>query len=332
MDIRQPTHHPGRAALALPVSLEQFDYQVTDTFFPMDCESSRDYAGEFRGLLDARQLGQLGFAAVKSTPLDVYRRRRHIGQVSDSTYLVKIQVAGQSVILQRGREAHLRPGDFTVCLSSEPYELHFACDYSQVVLAVPSLLMEECVHQPERHLGMRMDSSSGANGLFTQFVISIAQKLDSIDGVLAQRLEANVIDLLATTLGYTQETQRRDLHSNGVKIEYLHRIKQFMRKHLQDERLAPEWIASAHNISTRYLHMLFEAESASVSRYIQNMRLQASRLALSDPAFAHFTVCEIAYRSGFKDSSHFSRVFKSEFGEAPARFRKQSLDCGGADT
>ncbi|PLW82422.1 hypothetical protein CWI75_11715 [Kineobactrum sediminis] len=327
-----PDYHPGQAGLALPASLEQFDCQVTDTFFPMDCETARDYAGEFRGILDSRQLGQLGFAAVKSTPLDVYRRRRHIGQVSDSTYLVKVQVEGQSLVMQRGREALLQPGDFTVCLSSEPYELHFACDYSQVVLAVPSSLMEDCVHQPERHLGMRMESSEGANGLFSQFVISIARKLDTIDGVLAQRLEANVIDLLATTLGYTQETQRRDLHSNGVKIEYLHRIKQFIRKHLEDERLAPEWIAAAHNISTRYLHMLFENESVSVSRYIQNMRLHVSRLALSDPSFAHFTVCEIAYRSGFKDSSHFSRVFKSEFGEAPARFRKLSLDGRAADT
>lgn len=327
-----PDSHPGKASLALPASLEQFDCQVTDTFFPMDCETARDYAGEFRGILDSRQLGQLGFAAVKSTPLDVYRRRRHIGQVSDSTYLVKVQVEGQSLVMQRGREALLQPGDFTVCLSSEPYELHFACDYSQVVLAVPSSLMEDCVHQPERHLGMRMESGDGANGLFSQFVISIARKLDTIDGVLAQRLEANVIDLLATTLGYTQETQRRDLHSNGVKTEYLHRIKQFIRKHLEDERLAPEWIATAHNISTRYLHMLFENESVSVSRYIQNMRLHVSRLALSDPAFAHFTVCEIAYRSGFKDSSHFSRVFKSEFGEAPARFRKLSLDGHAADT
>ncbi|MEQ8801850.1 MAG: helix-turn-helix domain-containing protein, partial [Haliea sp.] len=311
------------AMLTTTASLERFDDQVRETFFPMDCELARDYPGEFRGLLNSRQLGQLGFAAVKSTPLDVYRRRSHIGEVADSIYLVKVQVAGESQIIQRGREAHLQPGDFTLCLSSEPYELHFADEYSQVVLAIPSALMEECVHQPERHLGVRMAAQNGANGLFSQFVTSIAQKLDGMDGVLAQRLEANVIDVLATTLGYTGEAQRRDLLCNGVRQEYLNRIRQFIRKHLGDQRLTPDWIAAAHNISTRYLHMLFEAESVSICRYIQQLRLQACSQALVDGAFAHSTVAEEAYQYGFKDASHFSRAFKAEFGATPVQFRRE---------
>ncbi len=317
--------------LKTTASLERFDDQVSATFFPMDCELARDYPGEFHGLLNSRQLGQLGFAAVKSTPLDVYRRRSHIGKVTDSIYLVKVQVAGESQVIQRGREAHLAPGDFTLCLSSEPYELHFASDYSQVVLAIPSPLMEECVHQPERHLGVRMAAETGANGLFSQFVTSIAQRLDDMDGVLAQRLEANVIDLLATTLSYAGENQRRDLLCNGVRQEYLSRIRQFIRKHLGDPRLTPDWIAAAHNISTRYLHMLFEAESVSICRYIQQLRLQACSQALADSAFARFTVAEVAYHFGFKDASHFSRAFKAEFGMTPVQYRRErgGLSVGG---
>lgn len=314
----------GTPPPAPSVSLDTFDCQVRDTFFPMECSLARGYLGEFRGLLSSRQFGQLGFAAVKSTPLDVYRRRSHIGEVSDSIYLVKVQVAGQSHVMQRGREAHLHPGDFTLCLSSEPYELHFASEYSQVVLAVPSALMEECVHQPERHLGVRMAAEQGANGLFSQFVASIAQRLDSMDGVLAQRLEANVIDLLATTLAHNGDSQRRDLHCNGVKQEYLHRIRHFIRKHLGDDSLGPDSIAAAHNISTRYLHMLFEAESVSISRYIQQLRLQTCCQALSDSAFSRFTVAEVAYHFGFKDASHFSRAFKAEYGLTPAQYRRRS--------
>lgn len=315
----------GWAGRSAPThSLDSFDAQVRETFFPMECNLARGYPGKFRGLLSSRQFGQLGFAAVRSTPLDVYRRRGHIAEVSDAIYLVKVQVAGESHIRQRGRSAHLQPGDFTLCLSSEPYELHFAEEYSQVVLAVPSPLMEECVHQPERHLGVRMAAEQGANGLFSQFVASIAQRLDSMDGVLAQRLEANVIDLLATTLAHNGDCQRRDLHCNGVKQEYLHRIRHFIRKHLAEDSLGPESIAAAHNISTRYLHMLFEAESVSISRYIQQLRLQSCRQALSDAAFARFTVAEVAYHFGFKDASHFSRAFKNEYGMTPAQYRRGS--------
>lgn len=118
--------------------------------------------------------------------------------------------------------------------------------------------------------------------------------------MLARRLEANVIDLLATTLGYAQEARKRDMLSAGVKCEYIHRIKHFIRRNLDDDRLGPDWIASAHQISTRYLHMLFEGESMSISRYIQSLRLEACRAALADAAFERYSVSEIAYRFGFK--------------------------------
>ena len=302
--------------------VDTFTALVSDTFFPMAVQARRDSAGCFTGALHRRQLGKVGFAKVGSSPLDVYRDRQHIGRASDAAYLVKVQVQGEGLVRHRGREALLRPGDFTLCLSSEPYELHFPQAYSQVVLAVPEPLMEECVPEPARHLGVRMASNVGANGLFSQFVSSIASRLDSLDGVLARRLEANVIDLLSTTLGYARESQRQELLASGVKQEYLQRIKQFIRRHLGDERLGPEWIAEAHGITARYLHRLFEHECESVSRYIQRLRLEACRDALSDDAFAAYPVSEIAYRAGFKDASHFSRAFKKEFGLTPARYRR----------
>ncbi len=310
----------------LPVAqrLDYFDSLVSQTFFPMSCEPNCGAGSEFEGAIQCQQLGEMGFAAIKSSPLDVYRRSSHIGQVSEACYLVKVQVEGEGLLRQRGKEAYLSPGDFTLCLSSEPYDLHFHSDYSQVVLAVPQPMLEECVRQPTQHLGVRMDRNVGANGLFSQFVTSIADRLDSMDGVLAQRLEANVIDLLSTTLGYAQEAQKRDLLRVGVKSEYIQRIKHFIRRNLDSECLSPDTIAAAHDISTRYLHMLFADENVSISRYILHLRLKHCRAALADPSFADYSVSEIAYRFGFNDASHFSRAFKSEYQQTPARFRRDN--------
>lgn len=301
---------------------EQFDSQVSELFFPMACEKPPGERRDFHGRIERTQLGEVGFAAVRSSPLDVYRRRSHIAQVADTQYLVKVQVEGESLVRHRGREAHLLPGDFTLCLSSEPYELHFASEYSQVVLAVPKPLMEDCLHYPERHLGVRKDARIGANGLFSQFVTSIASRLDTMDGVLAQRLEANVIDLLATTLSHSEEAERRERVESGVKCEHLHRIKHFIRGHLHDERLSPAWLAQSQGISTRYLHMLFENEGTSVSRYILAMRLEACRQALDNASYERYSIADIAYRFGFKDPAHFSRAFKRAFGDSPARYRR----------
>ena len=315
-------HSPG---LYPELSLEQFDSQVDALFFPMDCEAPRET--HFSGTLQGRRLGGVGLAAVKSTPLEVYRRRSHIGQVADAVYMVKVQVEGESLVRHCGREAHLRAGDFTLCTSAEPYRISFPGDYCQVVLAIPENVMAACVREPTRFLGLRMDARAGANGLFTQFLVSMSRQLDVMDPLLAQRLESSVMDLLATTLDHAGDMRRHELPDCGVRREYLHRIRAFIRRHLDDERLGPDWIAERHGISTRYLHMLFESESQSVSRHIQQLRLEACKAALADRALGHYSVAEIAYRFGFKDASHFSRVFKSGFGSTPARFRREQCSA-----
>ena len=305
--------------------LEYFNSLVCDTFFPMSCEPCGHFDGDFEAEIKLQKLQQVGLAAIRSSPLDVYRRPGEIALATDAAYLVKVQVNGESVIRQREREAHLQPGDFVMCLSSEPYELHFSDDYAQLVLSVPQPLLNECVRFPEQHLGVRMDSQVGVNGLFSQFVTMLGSRMDQLDGVLAQRLEANVVDLLSTTLGHAQETQKHDVQGAGVKWEYLQRIKAFIRSHLCDENLTPALVADHHGISTRYLHMLFVEEGESVSRFIQRLRLESCHSALASADFADYSVSEIAYRFGFNDASHFSRVFKTLFGETPTSYRKQRL-------
>ena len=307
--------------------LEHFNAQVSSIFSPMRCEVPRDYQGSFNCRLKTNRFQHLGMAAIQSTPLNVYRNRSHIGQAGDAIYMVKVQVEGESLIKHMGREAHLRPGDFTLCSSIEPYRLHFENAYSQIILVVPLPILQECIHQPEQHLGVRMAANVGANGLFSQFVTSIGERLEGINGRLGQRLEANIIDLLATALGYAQDEQKHDLMGQGVQLEYLRRIRHFIRKHLEDERLGPEWIASSYHISTRYLHMLFASEDISISRYIQRLRLEACGAALADRAFRNYSVTEIAYRFGFNDASHFSRVFKAHFDSSPGRYRNKKLDA-----
>ncbi len=302
--------------------LDSFRDLVSDMFFPMAVEPRAQSPQGFSANLQRTDLQQLSLSSVVSSPLDVYRRRSDISRATDAAFLVKVQVSGEGFVKQRGREAHLRPGDFAMCLSSEPYELHFEQEYSQLVLTVPQGLLEQSVRHPEQHLGVRMDSNVGANSLFSQFVTMIAAKLDDLDGILVQRLEANVLDLLSTTLSHAQETQKHDLLGRGVKSEYLMRIKSYIRSHLTDESLTPDQIACSHNISTRYLHMLFADEGESVSRYIQRLRLESCRSALKDTAYAGYSASEIAFHFGFNDASHFSRVFKALYGETPARYRK----------
>ena len=299
----------------------RFDYfseVVSSTFCPMHIERQRGDAGTFEAGLALTRLDELALTVIGSTPIDVHRRRSDLSRVSDAWYLVKFQLEGEALICQREREAHLRPGDFVICSTAEPYSLHFPTSYREAVLAIPEHRLRERVRSPEAWLGRRMASEEPVNGLLSQFVISLSDRLDRLDPAVTQRLEANVLDLLVTALQFGPE---RKPEAEDLAEEHLRRVRNFIHLHLADAQLCPDRIAQAEGISTRYLHMLFRRQGESVSRYVQLQRLDACRRSLERSDLAGMSVTDIAFGWGFNDSSHFNRLFKAEYGVTPKAWR-----------
>ena len=94
-------------------------------------------------------------------------------------------------------------------------------------------------------------------------------------------------------------------------------IARYVRTHLQDPQLGPASIARAYAMSVRTLHALFEDVDASVAGLVRRERLARCLEDLQQPNGG--SVTEIAFRWGFCDAAHFSRVFKREFGATPVR-------------
>lgn len=308
-----------------PARFDRFEAAVNDTFCPMSLEPRLGEAGAFRADVAVARLDQLALTVIGSAPVDVYRRRNHIARVSEAWYLVKFQIEGEALFRQREREAHLRPGDFVICSTSEPYSLHFPDRYREAVLAVPQSRLHERVGSPDAWLGRRMDASEPVNGLLSQFVLSLSQRLDRLDPAVTQRLEANVIDLLVTALQFGPE---RKPETEDLAAGHLRRVRNYIHLHLADAGLCPDRIAQAEGISTRYLHMLFRGEGESVSRYVQVQRLEACRRSLERAEFDAMSITDIAFAWGFNDSSHFNRLFKARFGQTPKAWRVSAR--GGA--
>ncbi len=55
------------------------------------------------------------------------------------------------------------------------------------------------------------------------------------------------------------------------------------------------------------------------------LRLQKSRRLLERPASQHMKIGDIAYMSGFGDSSYFNRRFKVRFGLSPGEWRSRKI-------
>jgi AraC family transcriptional activator of tynA and feaB len=97
----------------------------------------------------------------------------------------------------------------------------------------------------------------------------------------------------------------------------LHRVKDFVERHLADPDLNAALVASAVGLSSRYVNDLFEDEGTSLMRHVWRRRLEKCRKDLQDPAHVGHRVPEIAFRWGFNDLLHFSRAFRQRFGSTP---------------
>ena len=72
----------------------------------------------------------------------------------------------------------------------------------------------------------------------------------------------------------------------------------------------------------RALHALFEDSGESVAGLVRHERL--SRCFDDLGRAGGGSVTEIAFRWGFRDAAHFSRVFKREFGVSPSDVRSSA--------
>jgi AraC-like DNA-binding protein len=95
----------------------------------------------------------------------------------------------------------------------------------------------------------------------------------------------------------------------------------YLRQHLREPSLTPKRIAAANHISVRQLYKLWSTEETSLNDWVLRERLEAARTELAAPDLLHFTIEAISRRSGFIDSSHFSRRFRNAYGMTPREWR-----------
>lgn len=300
---------------------ERFDYfagVVDDLFSPTLCETSSASRQSFRCDVRSAEIGQLKIAKVSTDALCVSRRRRDIARISDAPYLVKFQLQGESLFTQRGNEAHLRPGDFVICSTAEPYHLRFDGPYQMSVLAVADNTMQRMLRNIDQLLGQRMPADDPSCGLLSSFVSVVVDKIESLPGPMAERVETNLLDLLG---GVVSARTEATTIARQPALDTLVKVRGFIDDNLRNRRLGPAMVASAFGISTRYLHKLFSAEPETLTRYIRRCRLEACRQTLIDPAAQSMSITEIALHWGFYDLSHMTRAFSSQFGASPSAFR-----------
>lgn len=282
-------------------------------------EAHRRRFGEYDAEIQTNSLGPLELVRVRCDPVLIERTSRSIAADRTQWYFITLQLERNGIVSQRGRDALLQPGDFTLLDSTEPYCIRFDEPVQRLVVRVPRRELDLRLGKNIDPFAVRFSGDRGLGRVFSSMVQTLASDPESLDTFLGASAAAIALDLLAAAVLPAQKALEPDSCIAGSLL--LLRSQAFIRTNLRNPELRPGFIAANMGISVRYLHKLFQPFGLSVSEWIRNERLRRCYAELADPKLKHRSVMDIAFSNGFNDAAHFSRCFARHFGVSPRSLR-----------
>jgi AraC-like DNA-binding protein len=138
-----------------------------------------------------------------------------------------------------------------------------------------------------------------------------------------RRMTHNVIDLFETLC--LHHGTRLGAMKSDPRGERLDVVLRFIDEHLADPDLDPEMVARAHFMSVRALHKLAHESGTSIAGWIRHRRLENCKADLANPAWRSMSVAAIGARWGLTRASHFTTLFRAEYGMTPSAYRQSCL-------
>jgi AraC-like DNA-binding protein len=293
---------------------------VCDTLGPLDFRADPDVP--LWGEIGAGTLGPVNVGSVlTSTPHSVHRTPGLIRRGSSELYRVVLAMSGGLRLAQEDKTARLLPGEFAIYDFARPYELVYDSAVRLAVFGFPRDLLALPADTAAAMTAVPITADVTAAALAAPFLTRIAADLESYQPASAARLCTALMDLVAAAVAERADAEG-SLPPDSRERTLLLAMHAFIERHLGDADLTPAAVASAHHVSLRQLHRLFETQETTVAAWIRHRRLERCRRDLADPGLVAMPVSAVAARRGLDDAAHFSRLFRAAYGLAPAEYRR----------
>lgn len=262
-------------------------------------------------------LNGLRFSPIRSNPIELERLPAEPTSISQDSYFAVLLLSGSYKLQQGGRETFLRRGDMTIYDATEPHKITAPEPFSKLIISVPRSQFEKEFQNVDKLTATKISCMNQADNLrtFSQLCLS----LHYMDKKTFLGFSLPVLEMIKESLIESGGLQRE---ISSLKALSLFRVKQFIQTHLENENLNAEDISHSVRLSIRYINELFKHENTSLMRFLTEKRLERSQHYLANRIFSDLAITDIAFRCGFKNFSHFSRVFKESYRYSPREFRQ----------
>jgi len=241
--------------------------------------------------------------------------RSHIAQSEDDLCFINLQLEGVGRYTQRDHEQINGPADLAVVDTTEPFEIVNAHDFKVICIAVPRhLLPVGFCERPRLTL-----SATAAGRALSRTLAGYAELCLSSQTLsdIASLVGRHIVDLVCHAPGILAEASAERVKAPVLLMMMMDHID----RHSNDPDLSAAILAQKFNCSERYVHKLFAETGRSVGEHVNGKRIVAcTRDLLNNPRKSK--IAEIAFSAGFRDISHFNRLFKRINGTAPREFRR----------
>lgn len=265
------------------------------------------------------QSGDLGVCATRATASTIHRTPRLARQDPDPVVFLGLQRSGTSVVVQHGREAVLRPGDFAVYDTGSPYTLLFEDGIDATFFRIPRAALALPDAAVRDASAVRIGAGNPLAALTANYLARLADDPAVLGGPHRGAVAVPTIELIRAAV--TVQLGADHLSRDPLHGTLANRILADMRAHLADPTLSPTSVAARLHISVRYLHRVLQRDGVRFGDWVRHRRLEGTRRNLADPAFATSTVGAVARRWGFADPTHFSKAFRAAYGMTPRDWR-----------
>jgi AraC family transcriptional regulator, positive regulator of tynA and feaB len=286
-------------------------FDVTPTFRTPD---------DFRGAVTRRAIGELMLVDCTSSPWHGHRGRAEMGDdggavASEHVLGFQFVCKGVEVVREGSRELALKAGDVVLWDGLQPTDVEIVEPFYKRTLLFPrERVLAICPRLAELSALPSLDGSGSAR-LLVRYMNALATELPLLDHAGTVAAANAALELLRAAVEPRVPSSRAVTRA-AMRAE----IRRYVRTHLQDPMLGPASIARAYSMSVRALHALFEDADTSVAGLVRSERLARCLEDLQRPNGG--SVTDIAFRWGFCDAAHFSRVFKREYGATPSEIRQ----------
>ncbi len=265
------------------------------------------------------EAGSLRIGRTRANAHVIERTPESIRAFPRESIFMNLVLAGGVFAYQRGHAAKLTAGGLMVYDARYPYLLGGAPGFDILHLDIPAELFRARFGREDMSHPLQLDEADGASRLYRQALQRLL--LDAMGdapargtGAPAPAFDEAVCELLGAVMGQAAGP----LPLSAMSAGHLLAAREYIEAHLDEEGLTAHDVAAHVGISERHLRRLFAAQDTSVADHILQRRLERAHRLLQDRQARRLTIAETAYRCGFSNHAHFSRVFKQRYGMTPS--------------